>query len=88
MQKKRSKYRIFYDILRNCKYEITKTRLMYASNLNYTLFNKYINELISKGLVSEKNGKYKITQKGLEFLALIDRYEKVKDELSDMQNQL
>jgi predicted transcriptional regulator len=53
--------------------EINKTRLRYKSNMSHIQFNKYLNVLIEKNLIFEKETDsmdkiYCITDNGLEFL--------------------
>ena len=56
-----------------------KTHIMYRSNLNTLQLRKYMRYAVSRGLVSEEkddNGKivrYKITEKGKEFIKLYDQ---------------
>jgi len=67
---------------------MSKTRLMFACNLNYVILTKYINELIAKGLIIEDQGKYTLTPKGLEFLKLLDTYIKLNEEINKLENLL
>ena len=85
---KRDKYRITYEILKNCRLNMSKTRLMFACNLNYVILTKYTNELIAKGLIIEDQGKYTLTPKGLEFLKLLDTYIKLNEEINKLENLL
>jgi len=59
------------DILNEAKQGANKTRLVYATNLNFKLLEKYLTFLIAKGLVakSEDGGPtYQTTKQGEEFL--------------------
>lgn len=42
-----------FDILRNAREPIKKTRLMYAANLTHTVLFKYMPTLLDKGLLEE-----------------------------------
>ena len=51
--KKRGWVDISIDILESASLPLTKTRLMYRSNLNYVRFNAYLNDFLKKGLLEE-----------------------------------
>ena len=59
---KRSEVEIIYDILTSAREDIHKTRLRYKSNMSHIQFNKYLNAMIEKDLINEKeeNDKSKI----------------------------
>ena len=51
--KKRGWVDISIDILESASLPLTKTRLMYKSNLNYVRFNAYFRDFLKKGLLVE-----------------------------------
>jgi len=51
--KKRGWSDITIDILESGLAPLTKTRLMYKSNLNYVRFHKYFDDFLRKGLLEE-----------------------------------
>jgi len=75
---KRTRVDIILDMLK-CISEkngqIKPTHLMYKSNLSYVQMKEYLNEMKSKGLISESLEKEKkmiiITKKGKDFLSSI-----------------
>jgi predicted transcriptional regulator len=69
---------IIADILRICKKGNKKTRIMYLANLSWTQLKKYLEFLIDKKLLEYDSieRKYKITDKGSEFLRV---YSDVKE---------
>ena len=77
---KRSRLEIIRDILmviRDSNSSISPTKLIRLSNLTYQMFEEYLGELESKGLVELKpyKGKrkvYSLTEKGRKFL---EKYE-------------
>jgi len=77
---KRSRLEIIQDILkviRDSNNIISPTKLQRLSNLSYQMFEEYLGELESKGMVELKQYKgkrnvYSLTQKGKQFL---DKYE-------------
>jgi len=52
---KRSETEIIYDLLSAAKKDIKKTRLMYKTNMTYTQFIKYLDVLMEKGLLAQKD---------------------------------
>lgn len=77
---KRSRLEIIKDILkviRDSNSSISPTKLQRFSNLSYQMFEEYLGELESKGMVELKQYKgkrnvYSLTPKGKQFL---DKYE-------------
>jgi len=51
--KKRGWVDISIAILESASPPLTKTRLMYRSNLNYVRFNAYFHDFLKKGLLEE-----------------------------------
>lgn len=82
MKARRSKLRILVDILKVIEEEngARITQILYGANLSYDRLVKYIEELLSKGLVDErKRGQstvYYLTKKGREFLVEFRKIEK------------
>jgi predicted transcriptional regulator len=75
MKKKRNHLSIVHDILTfiaEKKSGAKPTNILYKSNLSYQMLNEYLNELISKKMIEEKNqtGKrtYSLTERGASFL--------------------
>lgn len=66
---RRSKYDICADILQATLNRVNKTRLVYASNLNFNVGNTYLSRLIEKGFLEiTDDGYYLTTSKGAQFL--------------------
>lgn len=83
MMKKRNKLEIINDILqtiRNKRGKIKQTHLMYKVNLSHKLMKSYLEELVSKEMVSEvkeENNIYIIIKpRGEEF---IEKLQKLKE---------
>ncbi|HIE18520.1 TPA: hypothetical protein EYP75_02210 [Candidatus Bathyarchaeota archaeon] len=79
---RRSKPQIFEDVLRVVESgEYKPTRIMYKSNLSWRPLNKILNNMVNLGLIEEKNVKghkyFFITQKGREFLELMDNLKRM-----------
>jgi predicted transcriptional regulator len=75
MAKKRERLEVIYDLLKviqNNHNYVKMTRLLYASNLSPQMFKEYVDELVLKQLIAEKEegGKksFSLTIKGFEFL--------------------
>jgi predicted transcriptional regulator len=73
--KYRSRAEIIATILQGANNGATKTRLMYSAYLSYTQIQEYIVFLQEKGLILYEEGsqKYKLTEKGLQFLRSYDQ---------------
>lgn len=80
-QKTRSRIKIYYDILSTVREEgnAKPTRVLYKANLSYDRLVKYLEELVSKGLLQEVQASesryYIITKQGIWFLEEIKKAE-------------
>ena len=72
--KRRSRADVVGDILSLATEEASKTAIVYRTNLNFTLAKRYIDRLLSDGLLKkvEESEKYQTTEKGIEFLKLLN----------------
>ena len=66
---RRSKLEIVADILQACLVPRGKTRIMCKVRLNFRHATDYLSHLTSLGLLSKKDGKYKTTDKGRQFIS-------------------
>jgi len=75
--KRRHRLEVIACILREALNGATKTRLVYRANLNFKILSRYLDFLISKGLVEQKHvgmvNYYQTTGKGRLWLALYRR---------------
>lgn len=69
---RRHKFEIIASILKRAKDGTRKTRLVYETNLNFTMLGKYMKILSEKGFINSSNGKLYTTMKGIEFLEKYD----------------
>jgi len=69
---RRHKFEIIAHILTRAKGGTRKTRLVYETNLNFTMLGKYMKPLSEKGFINSSNGKLYTTMKGIEFLEKYD----------------
>ncbi len=65
---RRSKIDIIIDVLEVAKMGVNKTSVVYRTNLNFKLADKYLELLQNQGLVENKMDKYITTDKGKIFL--------------------
>jgi predicted transcriptional regulator len=65
---RRSKIDIIIDVLEVAKMGVNKTSVVYRTNLNFKLADKYLELLQNQGLVENKQDKYITTDKGKIFL--------------------
>lgn len=87
-RKKRTRYEIIHDILSQCENGAKKTWLMYKANLSYELTNNYINKLVEKELIVQKDGLYYLTDKGRKLLDLLKDYKEKKQSLDKVTAQI
>jgi predicted transcriptional regulator len=85
MVKYRRRFEIIANILGAAKEGAKKTRIMYVANLSYTLLEKYLMQTIDVGFIRLNNNSYEITEKGLMFLEM---YEKFSSKYSKLQKEL
>jgi len=75
--KRRHRLEVIACILREALNGATKTRLVYRANLNFKILSKYLDFLISRGLIEHKRtgtlNYYQTTTKGRIWLALYER---------------
>jgi len=72
---------VISDILVEALNGSNKTRILYGANLNFLRFDRYVSELLDKGLIVEVNDSkggltYKTTEKGKELLQVLKDVEK------------
>jgi len=71
---RRDKFEIIASILNKARDGTKKTRLVYETNLNFTMLRKYMHVLSERGFVIATNGRIYTTMKGIEFL---EKYEEL-----------
>lgn len=85
-KKYRHKLEIIRDMLSVALRKTRKTKIMYQTNLSYSLMEKYLRDLIDTGLI-ERDGEscYSVTEKGREFLQMftsyLERCERIREEV-------
>ena len=81
MRPRRSVYEIAWDILTYCGTPRRMSQILLACNLNTKIANKYIEMLIRKGLLAERDNMYVTTDRGHEYIRLFDElYKKIFEE--------
>ncbi len=65
---RRSRIDIIIDVLEVANMGVNKTAVVYKTNLNFKLAEKYLGLLQKQGLVENNINKYKTTEKGRIFL--------------------
>ena len=66
--RRRDKFEIIASILKRAQNGTGKTRLVYETNLNFTMLKKYVQILTEKGFIYSSNGHLYTTMKGIDFL--------------------
>ncbi len=87
IRRKRNCYDVIFSILINCDGK-KKTRIMYAANLNYGLFTKYLSRLEKLNYVVLKDEEYYITEKGRKYLATYREYMRSMTEFENIKKDL
>ncbi len=83
---RRSRIDIIIDVLEAAQVGANKTKVVYKTNLNFKLAEKYLELLQRHKLIENKSDKYIITSKGKSFL---NKAKEVTQQLEDSnQNQL
>jgi len=76
---RRSRAEVIVNILSEALNGVNKTRLMYKCNLNFTRFNRYLQELLVAGLLERIEDStnnpgmilYRTTERGKELLSVL-----------------
>lgn len=84
MNRRRSNIQIMRDMLKIGENGAGKTKLMYSANMSYTQIQKYLEFLVSHGLIDKvevgnPSVTYQVTGKGLSLLKSIDTVLEVLD---------
>ncbi|BCU71072.1 DUF4364 family protein [Stygiolobus caldivivus] len=92
MTKKRSTAEIIYSILNACRERTNKTKIMYASALNFAELKKYLDILVKSGYLKEenegKNSYYVISESGNRLLQILEKYVHLLHEKEELESQL
>jgi predicted transcriptional regulator len=93
--KNRDRLSIVAAILEAAHSGSSKTRIMFSANLSFSLLEKYLDVASDAGFIQIEGSKYKLTERGREFLKnykhFEDRYMKAQellDALSDERDKL
>lgn len=70
-KEKRSREKIIYQILEACREGVYITDIVNKVALNNIIANLYVEMLIKKGMIQEKNRVYMITAKGARILPIM-----------------
>ncbi|MCX9012253.1 MAG: hypothetical protein OIN66_14175 [Candidatus Methanoperedens sp.] len=81
---RRNRLEIIIDILEAAKEGINKTGIVYKTNLNFWITNKYLALLIEKGFLEKKGEEYATTDNGKVFLG---KAREIVSQLSDNIDQ-
>ena len=77
---RRQKYDIIADILKTAAMGTKKTRLVYLSNLNFTILKDYLDLLLKKELLEFSDEEIFTTWKGFLF---VEKYVEIQELLED-----
>ena len=79
---RRSRLEVIADILAEAVKGANKTRIMYRANLNFLRFDRYLSDLLDKGLIVRENTSdnrviYRTTDRGKRFVKIISNAEEI-----------
>jgi|ECHvirMinimDraft_2_1075157.scaffolds.fasta_scaffold02866_3 predicted transcriptional regulator len=77
-RKRRDRYEVIHDILETCRQGARKTALMYKANLSFELAKRYIEDLLSRGIIIRRDEMYFLTVKGKLLLDKLKKYKEAK----------
>ena len=82
---RRDKRGIIADILKVCKRQASgKTRIVYTANMNFKTAGRYLDWMVSKGLVAKEGKHFKVLPKGDELLGSLRQTEGIMRELEEI----
>ena len=85
----REHFDIIADILNVAGHKPKKTQIMYQANLNYSILQRYLSEVVAAALVSfeSHSQSYALTPKGQEFLYAYKEYSKTRQHVEKRLNE-
>lgn len=87
-KKRRSSAKILRDILYVARNGKKKTHILFGSNLNLTMLEKYIRLAMDAGLLERTEKLYITTQKGEDFIKSYDLYQNLLQDLEQLERQI
>ena len=86
---KRGTVEIFYEILSTCRKPVNKTRIIYHCNINFVMFQKYLDIMTTSGLIKISNDEtrelFMTTDKGKNF---IEYYKNMMSLMTNKQSEI
>jgi predicted transcriptional regulator len=71
---RRHKLEVIFEILSLAQGGVKKTRLVYLTNINFSMLGRYLNVLFSMGLIEDKGKMLATTPKGVQFVEEYDEF--------------
>jgi len=87
-RKKRSGARILRDILAIAGDGEKKTHILFGSNINPTILEKYLKLSLEHGLLVKTDKGYATTPKGREFIKNYDLFQSLLENLEEVERQI
>ncbi len=82
---RRNRLEIIIGILEVAREEVNKTGIVYRTNLNFLITDKYLALLIEKGFIEKKGDKYATTDNGKAFL---EKAREINSQLNSPSNHV
>lgn len=85
--KKRNSATILCDVIRAAYNGARKTHIMYRSNLNPTILEKYLRFCLEHGLIEREGIGFRATIKGTEVVRRLEEIENLKRDIEEIKRQ-
>ncbi|MEM0322173.1 MAG: winged helix-turn-helix domain-containing protein [Thermoprotei archaeon] len=86
--RKRTGALLLRDILIAAEKGANKTHIMFASNMNPTVLNRYLQFALKYGLLEQRARTYYTTDKGVEFLHALKKLEELMNDIYQVEQEL
>lgn len=86
-KEKRSREKIIYQILEACREGANITTIVDKVALNNVIANMYIEMLIKKGMIQDKNRLYITTAKGAKILPIMKNIQETLTKSNELHNE-
>jgi len=79
---------VLYDMLKAAENGAKKTHIMYRSNVNPAVLNKYLEFCRDNGLITKNKRIYTTTAKGLEYIRCLNELNRLKKSVFELQTEV
>jgi predicted transcriptional regulator len=87
-RKRRTGAVLLRDILVAAQRGAKKTHIMFGSNMNPIVLNRYLDFAVKHGLLTQRANYYFVTEKGAEFLKCFQKLEELMNTINNVEQEL